>query len=143
MAERFRIALSPRSDAHASLLTYWSTLEGRPVADLCVSLLERAVDEALQSGRVPRVAVELMETEMQAREAFCVERHGKTVAEITEAAHEELSDLMPKGPGDCDNLVLAAIGGPNRDIGHYSSGEHLKASKRVSWGNSTDKKGGK
>lgn len=143
MAERFRIALSPRSDAHASLLTYWSTLEGRPVADLCVSLLERAVEEALQSGRVPRMAVELMETEMQAREAFCVERHGKTVAEITESANEELSSLMPIGPGDRDDLVLAGIGGPKRDIGHYSSGAHLKAGTRVEWGNSTNKKGGK
>jgi len=73
-----------------------------------------------------------------------VERHGKTVAEITEAAHEELrSLLMPVGPGDRNDLVLAGIGGPNRDIGHYSSGEHLKAAKRVSWANSTDKKGGK
>jgi len=143
MAERLRIGIAPRSDAQTSLLVYWAELEGRPVADLVLSLLERALEDALQSGRVPHMAVQLMETEMRAREAFCVERHGKLVAETTETAHVELSSLMPKGPGDCDNLVLAGIGGPNREIGHYSSGEHLKAGKRVEWGNSTDKKGGK
>jgi len=89
------------------------------------------------------MAIELMEKEMEAREAFCVERHGKIVHEIMTNAEQELDDLMPKAPGDRDNLVLAGIGGPNRDIGHYSSGEHLKAGKRVEWGNSTHKKGGK
>lgn len=141
MAERFRIQVSPRSEAHASLVAYWSELEGRPVADLCASLLERAIDEALQSGRVPRMAIELMETEMSAREAFCVERHGKTIVDITDSAEEELWGIRPKGPGDRDDKLLAGYGGPGRNVGWYSSGMHLTEGKDVVWTTSSKKEG--
>ena len=141
MAERFRIQVSPRSEAHASLVAYWSELEGRPVADLCASLLERAIDEALQSGRVPRLAIQLVETEMSAREAFCARRHGKTVFDLTNSAKEELSDLMPKGPGDKDDKILAGHGGPGRNVGWYSSGRYLDAGKDVDWTTSSKKEG--
>lgn len=144
MPEKPRIALTPRSASHSALLEYWATLEGRSVADLCLTLLERAVDDALHSGRVPAMAVELMQVEMKAREAFCVERHGTAVAEIAEAAQEELDGLRPVGPGDRGDRWLAGIGGPGSKVGHYSSGQHINEPTSVDWPDSPAvKKGGK
>lgn len=77
MADRLRIGLAPRSDAQTSLLLYWAAIEGRPVADLCLTLLERALDDALQANRVPVAALQLVEQEMQARQKLCADLHVK------------------------------------------------------------------
>lgn len=123
MAERPRISLSP-CPAHMSVLQYWATLQGRSVADLALVLVERGIEDALQAGRVPRMAVELMETEMQAREAACIRRHGQLVLDMAEAEREELNSFSPQGKGDVDDSALLRAGGPGKALGYYSAGKH-------------------
>ena len=123
MAERPRIALAP-CPAHMSLLQYWAALQGRPVADLVLVLVERGIEEALQTGRVPRMAVELMETEMQAREAACIRRHGQLMLDMAESERDELNSFWPQGKGDVDDSALLYAGGPGKAIGYYSAGNH-------------------
>lgn len=123
MAERPRIALSP-CPAHMSLLQYWATLQGRSIADLVLTLIEQGIEDALQAGRVPRMAVELMETEMQAREAACIRRHGQLMLDMAEAETDELNSFWPQAKGDVDDSALLYAGGPGKAIGYYSAGMH-------------------
>lgn len=63
-----RIVVTPSSQAHSELLSYWSRLEGRSISSLCSSLLEEAVYKAMESGRANKTAVKLMEDVIKQRE---------------------------------------------------------------------------
>ena len=63
-----RIMVTPASQSHSELLTYWSKIEGRSVSSLCSSLIEQAIYEAIESGRANATAIKMMESVSKQRE---------------------------------------------------------------------------
>ncbi len=63
-----RIMVTPASQSHSELLTYWSKIEGRSVSSLCSSLIEQAIYEAIESGRANATAIKMMERVSKQRE---------------------------------------------------------------------------
>lgn len=57
--KRPRIGLTPRSVLQSLVLQRWAEIEGRSVADLCLTLLEQALREAARNGDMPLECVEM------------------------------------------------------------------------------------
>ena len=59
MAERPRVALAP-APLHLAVLQLWAELEGRPVADVSLVLIENALRSAARQGDMPQPCIDLL-----------------------------------------------------------------------------------
>lgn len=59
MAERPRIALAP-APLHLAVLQLWAELEGRPVADVSLMLIENGLRSAARQGDMPQPCIDLL-----------------------------------------------------------------------------------
>jgi len=59
MAERSRISLSPAA-LHFEVLQLWAELEGRPVADVSLMLIEKALRSAAKQSDMPQPCIDLL-----------------------------------------------------------------------------------
>lgn len=59
MAERSRVALAP-PPLHLAVLQLWAELEGRPVADVSLVLIENALRSAARQGDMPQPCIDLL-----------------------------------------------------------------------------------
>lgn len=65
--DRFRVGLAPRSDLQTEVLQLWAQLEGRALADLCLTLIEQQLREAARNGDMPQPCVDLLRCSKGAR----------------------------------------------------------------------------
>ena len=102
-ASNTRIIITPTSEAHSILLSNWAILEGRTLSNLCSSLLENAINEAISKGTVNPQALEMMNEFINVRRNQLKFEYGKTLSLEQAKADELLNEISSKVSGDKEN----------------------------------------
>ena len=99
-AANTRITITPTSEAHSILLSNWAMLEGRTLSNLCSSLLENAINEAISKGTVNPQALEMMNEFINVRRNNLKFEYGKTLTQEEEKAENYLNTISEQASGD-------------------------------------------
>ncbi len=102
-ASNTRITITPTSEAHSILLSNWAILEGRTLSNLCSSLLEIAINEAISKRTVNSQALEMMNEFINVRRNQLKFEYGKTLSLEQEKADELLNEISAQVSGDKEN----------------------------------------
>ena len=99
-AANTRITITPTSEAHTVLLNYWAGLEGRTLSNLCSSLLENAINEAISKRTVNPQALEMMNEFINVRRNQLKFEYGKTLSQEQEKAENYLNEIADQASSD-------------------------------------------
>ena len=102
-AANTRITITPTSEAHTVLLNYWAGLEGRTLSNLCSSLLENAINEAISKRTVNPQALDMMNEFINVRRNQLKFEYGKTLSLEQEKAENYLSTIADQASSDPDD----------------------------------------
>jgi len=102
-AANTRITITPTSEAHTVLLNYWAGLEGRTLSNLCSSLLENAINEAISKRTVNPQALEMMNEFINVRRNQLKIDYGKTLSKEQEKAENYLNEISAQASEDPEN----------------------------------------
>tara|TARA_B100000886_G_C20278350_1_gene430055 strand:+ start:17 stop:673 length:657 start_codon:yes stop_codon:yes gene_type:complete len=103
-AANTRITITPTSEAHSVLLNNWAILEGRTLSNLCSSLLENAINEAISKRTVNPQALEMMNELINVRRNQLKFEYGKTLSQEQEKAENYLNEISAQAQGDPEDL---------------------------------------
>ena len=103
-AANTRITRTPTSEAHSVLLNNWAILEGRTLSNLCSSLLENAINEAISKRTVNPQALEMMNELINVRRNQLKFEYGKTLSQEQEKAENYLNEISAQAQGDPEDL---------------------------------------
>ena len=103
-AANTRITITPTSEAHSVLLNNWAILEGRTLSNLCSSLLENAINEAISKRTVNPQALEMMNELINVRRNQLKFEYGKTLSQDQEKAENYLNEISEQAQGDPEDL---------------------------------------
>ena len=103
-AANTRITITPTSEAHSVLLNNWAILEGRTLSNLCSSLLENAINEAISKRTVNPQALEMMNELINVRRNQLKFEYGKTLSQEQEKAENYLNEISEQAQGDPEDL---------------------------------------
>ena len=53
-----RIGITPRAALHYEVLQLWADIEGRSMADVCLTLLENGLRQAARQGDMPQLCID-------------------------------------------------------------------------------------
>ena len=99
-AANTRITITPTSEAHSILVSNWAMLEGRTLSNLCSSLLENAINEAISKGTVNPQALDMMNEFINVRRNNLKFEYGKTLTQEQEKADNYLNTISEQASGD-------------------------------------------
>ena len=102
-AANTRITITPTSEAHTVLLNYWAGLEGRTLSNLCSSLLENAINEAISKRTVNPQALEMMNEFINVRRNQLKIEYGRTLSKEQEKVENYLNEISAQASEDPEN----------------------------------------